>query len=112
MIVYVYHFLWALLLTIIIEALVILAFCYFLKKNFVIVAISVLGNICTVPYVWFVFPVVFWYSSNLIIASGEMTAFLFEAVLYKFLGKLTWKTALLFSLAANAASYLAGRFLL
>jgi hypothetical protein len=111
MLVYVSHFWGALFSTIIIEALVIAALCYFFKKDFRIVVVSVLGNICTVPYVWFVFPTLFWYSSGLILISGESFAFLFEAILYKYLGKLSWKMALLFSLLANAASYLLWRFL-
>jgi hypothetical protein len=111
MLVYISHFWGALLSTIIIEAFVVLLLCYFFKKDFRIVVVSVLGNICTLPYVWFVFPTVFWYSSGLILISGESFAFLFEAVLYKYLGKLNWKMALLFSLLANAASYLLWRFL-
>jgi hypothetical protein len=112
MLVYTSNFLQALLFTIIIEAIVILLLCYLLKKDFRISIVSVLGNICTVPYVWFVFPAIFWYSSNLIVVSGESAAFLFEAVLYKFLGKLSWKMAFLFSLLANVASFFLGKFLL
>lgn len=111
MLVYVSHFWGALLSTIIIEALAVAVLCYSLKKDFRIVTVSVLGNICTVPYVWFVFPTVFWYSSGLILISGESFAFLFEAVLYKYLGKLSWKMALLFSLIANLMSYLLWRLL-
>jgi hypothetical protein len=111
MLVYVTHFLWALFFTVTSEALIVLALCYFLKKDFRIAVISIFGNLCTVPYVWFVFPTIFWYSSGLILISGESFAFLFEAVLYKYLGKLTWKMALLFSLLANAASYLLWRLL-
>lgn len=111
MLVYVTHFLWALLFTIAIEGLVVLALCYFLRKDFWITVISVFGNLCTVPYVWFIFPTVFWYSSSLIVISGELTAFLVEAIVYKLFGKLTWKMAFLFSLIANLASYLLWRFL-
>jgi hypothetical protein len=111
MLIYASNFLWALLFTTTIEVLVVLLLCYLLKKDFRILIVSVLGNICTVPYVWFVFPVMFWYSSNLIVVSGESFAFLFEAVLYKFLGKLSWKSALVFSFVAKLTSFLLGKFL-
>lgn len=111
MLLYVHRFLGALAFSIIIEAFVILLLCYFLKKDLRISYIAVLGTLCTEPYVWFIFPTIFWYSSNFITFSGELSAFLFEALLYKFLGKLTWKMALLFSFAANAISYVAWRFL-
>jgi hypothetical protein len=111
MLVYASRFWGALLSTIIIEAIIVLFICYFLKKDFRIAIISVLGNVCTVPYAWFVFPAVFWYSSHLVLITGESFAFLLEAVLYKYLGKLNWKMALMFSLLANVASYLLWRFL-
>ena len=111
MLIYTSHFLSALLFTVVIETLVVFLLCLLLKKDFRILIVSVLGNICTLPYVWFVFPVMFWYSSNLIVVSGELTAFLFEAILYKFLGKLSWKMAFFFSFVANLASFVLGKFL-
>lgn len=110
MLLYVHRFLLAASFSAIIEALVVLLLCFLFKKDSRISLVAVLGTICTEPYVWFVFPALFWYSSGLIVIAGEFTAFLFEAVLYKFLGKLTWKMALLFSFAANTISYLVWRF--
>jgi len=106
---YVHHFLSGLILSVVIESLVILLLCFLLKKDKRLFLIAVFGTFCTIPYVWFVFPTLFWYSSGLIIWLGESFAFLFEAVLYKILGKLTWKHALLFSFCANLASYFFGK---
>lgn len=106
---YVHNFLGGLIFSVVTESLVILLLCSLFKKDKRLFLIAALGTLCTIPYVWFVFPTLFWYSSGLIIWLGESFAFLFEAVLYKVLGKLTWKYALLFSFCANFASYFFGK---
>lgn len=109
MLTYVYQFLNALLFSVAVESVVVLILCIVLKKDKKIVLIAGLGTLCTIPYVWFVFPTLFWYSASGAIYIAEGFAFLFEALLYKVLGKLSWKEALLFSFSANTASFFLGK---
>lgn len=106
---YVQHFLNALIFSIVVESIIVFVLCVVFKKDKRIFLIAVLGTLCTIPYVWFVFPTLFWHSSPAIIYIGEGFAFLFEALLYKILGKLSWKDALLFSFLANITSYFLGK---
>lgn len=106
---YVQLFLSALGFSVIIESLAVLLLCMVFKKDRRIFWVAILGTLCTIPYVWFVFPTIFWYSSSMIVYLGEGSAFLFEAILYKTLGKLSWKYAVLFSFLANASSYFLGK---
>lgn len=106
---YVQQFLNALVFSVVIESLVILFLCKVFKKDKRIFLIAALGTLCTIPYVWFVFPTLFWYSSSMVVSFGEGFAFLFEAILYKTLGKLSWRYALAFSFLANLASYFLGK---
>lgn len=109
---YAHQFLLALAFSITVEGLIILVLCLLFKKDKRIAWIAVLGTVCTIPYVWFVCPTIFWYSLTTSIAVGEGGAFIFEAILYKVLGKLNWRYALIFSLLANASSYVLGRIVL
>ncbi len=111
MLAYVQHFLEASIFSIIVETAVVVLLCIITKKDVRISLVAGLGTLCTIPYVWFVFPTIFWYSSILIVLVGEIFAFLFETVLYKFIGKLTWANALLFSLIANLVSFIFWRML-
>lgn len=106
---YVYHFLHALTFSVIVESAFVLALCFLLKKDKRIALLAGFGTMLTIPYVWFVFPTLLWYSSSLAILSAEGFAFVGEALIYKYVGKLSWKYALVFSLLANAASYFLGK---
>ena len=106
---YVYDFIHSLVFSVVVESLVVWILCILFKKDKRIFLVAVLGTLCTIPYVWFVFPTLFWHSSITIILFGEGFAFLFEALLYKILGKLSWKEALIFSFLANIASYFLGK---
>lgn len=109
MLVYVHQFLNALTFSVIVESFVVLLLCIYFKRDKRIFLVATLGTLCTIPYVWFIFPTLFWYSSSTAIYVGEGFAFIFEAILYKVLGKLSWKQALIFSLLANGASYFLGK---
>ncbi|MBX4190060.1 hypothetical protein KW791_02075 [Candidatus Parcubacteria bacterium] len=108
MMLYVHHFLVALLLTVVAETLIVAVFIfkiYRLKlKN--IIATSIVVNVLTLPYVWFVFPFLTSRTSALVIA--EIFAWVVEAILYKIFLKLSFKQALIVSFVANLASYLLG----
>jgi len=109
------NFLYALLLTIIIEIpLVIVIVRYFYKnselKVSLIIFISALVSILTLPYLWFVFPA-FILNQGFYIFFGELLVFLTEAIIYKQLFKIKICEALGLSLVANAGSYFLGKFL-
>lgn len=106
---YVNQFLGAMSFSVVVESLVVLVLCALLKKDKRIFLVAAFGTLCTIPYVWFVFPTLFWYSASITLYLSEGFAFLFESVLYKFIGKLNWKQALLFSFVANSASYFLGK---
>ena len=109
---YVHQFLIALVFSIVVESVAVLVLCMLLKKEKSIVWLAALGTVCTIPYVWFVFPTIFWYSASATLVMGEIGAFVFEAGIYKIFGKISWRDALVFSLIANAASYFLGMVLL
>ena len=106
---YVHNFIGALAFSIFVECLVVVGLSFLLRKDKSLFLVAALGTVCTIPYVWFVFPTIFWYSGSLIVWVGEGLAFVVEAFLYKFVGRLTWRYALLFSLLANLASYALGK---
>jgi hypothetical protein len=109
MLAYVHQFLHSLLFSMVVESVAVFALCLVCKRDKRIAYIAALGTALTIPYVWFVFPTVFWYSSATALFLAEAFAFLFEAFLYKVLGKLDWRYAFLFSFVANCASYFLGR---
>jgi hypothetical protein len=112
MLAYVFHFLSALLFSVVVETVVILVLCKVYKKPYHIALLAALGTMCTIPYVWFVFPTLFWYSSAIALYLAEGFAFVFESFIYRFLGKVTWKQAIVFSLIANSVSYFLGKIFL
>lgn len=109
---YVFQFLQGLTFSVVVEILVVFLLCFAFKKDKRIALVAGLGTLCTIPYVWFVFPTLFWYSSDHGIYLAESFAFLFEMVLYKIVGKLSWRYAFLFSLLANTISFFLGKLLL
>ena len=110
MLAYVYQFGHALLFSVIVESVVVFLLCLFFKKDKRTALLAGLGTMFTIPYVWFVFPTIFWYSSTLGISLAEGFAFLFEVAIYKVFGKISWRYAFLFSLVANAGSYFLGKW--
>lgn len=113
MLAYVHQFLQALVFTAVVEAVVVLLLSVILKKGthatLRTIWTSFVGNALTVPYVWFVFPTIFWYSSTLSLYLAEGFAFVMEALIYKFVAKLSWRQAIVFSFIANATSYFLGK---
>jgi hypothetical protein len=107
---YLQSFIFSLILTLISETLVLLViFNRFVKQKktrWEIVLASFFANSCTLPYVWFVFPLVFSYYKSLIIS--ELFAFIVEIIFYHHFLKLSKKQSLLLSLIANLVSFLLG----
>lgn len=103
---YVYHFLEALIFSCVVEGITIFILCTALKQNKKIAYLGALGTMLTIPYVWFIFPVVFWSKLTLALPLAEFFAFLVETFIYRFYGKVSWKVAILFSFFANLMSFI------
>ena len=102
---YVYHFLAALVFSCAVESITVLILCVFLKQNKKVSYLATLGTMLTIPYVWFVFPVILWSSLTIALPLAELFAFLVEMFLYKLFGKVSWKMAVTFSFFANLMSF-------
>jgi hypothetical protein len=103
---YVYHFLSALVFSCAVESFTVLALCVALKQNKKTAYLGAVGTLLTIPYVWFVFPVVFWSERTVALPLAELFAFVIEVFVYRFFGKVHWKIAITFSFLANLMSYM------
>ncbi|WP_135612444.1 hypothetical protein [Methanococcoides sp. AM1] len=115
--IYEYHFLLALLVTVMVETTMLFALVrYLFKIDRATIPDSLLlftGTFCsfsTLPYLWFVLPVFIRTYSHLV-AIGEISVVLVEAVMYYFILKVRMEKALFFSFICNLASFLAGVYL-
>ena len=112
---YVFQFLTAAALSIIIEtAVLILLYKYFKigesRRKLIIAGILATGG--TIPYVWYIFPVLSYTSYILYIIAAEIFAFVVEAFFYRIFLKLDYKKAFIFSFFCNLASFGAGWLIL
>lgn len=76
------------------------------SSSFRIVAATIIGNLATLPWLWFVYPEFMTYNYSVLL--GEISAVGFEALLYHLIVGTGYKSSLLVSFAANAASVLIG----
>ena len=105
-------FLIALAITLILEGIVAAAYIVITKKSWRILLTTVIGNIASLPIVWFGAPLLFSDAATALIVS-EITVFIAEAVLLRQVNKetLSWFTALLLSAGMNIASIMIGGIL-
>ncbi len=88
---------------------------YRLGKEKVPTAMIVLAGLisaATLPYVWFIFPVVFSENYMVYVVSSEIIVFIVEAIFYYFFLKIDWKQSFISSFLCNLASYLFGIYVL
>lgn len=91
---------------------------YFFKISYQKISLSrlVIGGIfassITIPWVWFVSPVLFYNSIPIAVMIGEMFAFVVESVFYVFAFKFSVRQAIVISLITNIASFSLGQVLL
>lgn len=110
-------FIFALVQTITIETFVLYGMLRYLYKSPIptqeILFVGIICSFATLPYVWFVFPIIHMMGSyQLYIWSAEVTITLIEMVMvYKIL-KVGFKEAFVLATVANLASYLVGYFFL
>ena len=76
------------------------------RSSLRIVAATIIGNLATLPWLWFVYPEFMTYGYTIVL--GEITAVGLEALLYHLIIGIGYKYSLLVSVAANAASVLTG----
>ena len=76
------------------------------RSSLRIVAATIIGNLATLPWLWFVFPELMTYGYAVVL--GEITAVGLEALLYHLILGTGYRYALLVSVAANAASVITG----
>lgn len=76
------------------------------RSSLRIVAATIIGNLATLPWLWFVFPELMTYGYTVLL--GEITAVGLEALLYHLIIGTGYRDALLVSVAANAASVITG----
>ncbi|KGK98892.1 hypothetical protein LI82_06270 [Methanococcoides methylutens] len=115
--IYEYHFLLALLVTVMIEVTMLFTTArYLFKINRTSIPDSLLlftGTFCsfsTLPYLWFVLPM-FIRTYSYLVAIGEVSVVLVEAVIYFFVLKVRIEKALFMSFICNLASFLIGIYL-
>lgn len=113
MLVYTHRFLFALVFTVFVEIGIVL---FLIRKFFKIKDISSVkllfsgffASFATIPYVWFVFPVLIYWSSFAAIFWGEIFATTIEAIIYFFILKLDIKKSFFVSVVCNSFSFLLG----
>lgn len=112
MLIYTHRFLFSLIFTVVVETIVLW---FLLRKIFKfskdrislsnIIFAGIFTNFATIPYVWFVFPFLFYWPANLSLILSELFAFIIEAVFYLFYFKIDYKKVLLISLICNLMSF-------
>lgn len=105
-------FLKSLLLTIIIETIALFViFKFFTTKfkinNYTLLFTGILATFATLPYLWFIFPVIFktnvWYHF-----SSETFAVLTESLIIMGLLRINYKESIIISFICNMSSYIIG----
>lgn len=107
-------FLYALALTVTIEAVIIYALLYYFNREKIglrnILLGGVLPSFATLPYLWFIFPIFFLGNHTLYLLVGEFSVTLVEAFILQGVLQITFKRALVFAMVANFCSYIFGTF--
>lgn len=114
-IVFVHRFLTSLFFTDAIETLVLILLLRAVFKNRTelsrLIFAGLYASFSTIAYVWFVFPYLMYWPASVAIGFAEVFAFTVEAVLYRFVLRLSWKVAFFVSFACNLVSYMLGPIL-
>jgi hypothetical protein len=112
MLTYTYRFLFALVLTIFIESIILWIF---IRKIFKfkdgrfstsnIIFAGIMASFSTIPYVWYVFPILIYWSFKLSLILSEIFAILVEAIFYRFYFDMKFRYSLLISFVCNLSSW-------
>jgi len=112
MLIYTYRFLFALVFTVFIETIVLWVF---IRKIFKfkdgrfstsnIIFAGIMASFSTIPYVWYVFPILIYWSFKLSLILSEAFAILVEAIFYRFYFDVKFRYSLLISFVCNLSSW-------
>jgi len=112
MLTYTYRFLYSLVFTIFIETIILWIFIrkiFKFKKgrfsNLNIIFAGIMASFSTIPYVWYVFPILIYWSFKLSLILSEIFAILVEAVFYRFYFDIKFRYCLLISFICNLFSW-------
>jgi hypothetical protein len=112
MLTYTYRFLFALVFTIFIETIILWIFIRKIFKfkdgrfsNLNIIFAGIMASFSTIPYVWYVFPILIYWSFKLSLILSEVFAFLVEAIFYRFYFDVKFRYSLLISFVCNLFSW-------
>jgi len=115
---YTHSFLLAEIITICIEIVVLFLIIRLLWKkekfafnNAKLLFSGFLASFATIPYVWYVFPVLIYRSQSVALLVSELFALVVEGFIYYFMLNLSLKKAFFVSFACNLISFLLGKFL-
>ncbi len=113
---FVHRFLTSLFFTDAIETVALIVLLRYVLKNRILkisemVFAGLYASFSTISYVWFVFPFLVAWPPGVEIWFAEGFAFVVEAVFYRWMLKLDWRTAFYVSLICNALSYFLGPIL-
>jgi hypothetical protein len=118
MLIYTYKFLLALIFTVFVETillwLIIRKIFKFKEGRFNtpnIIFAGIMASFSTIPYVWYIFPILIYWSFNLSLILSEIFAILVEAIFYRFFFNIKFRDCLLISFVCNFASWGLGRLL-
>lgn len=112
MLTYTYRFLFALVFTVFIETIVLWIF---IRKIFKfkngrfstsnIIFAGIMASFSTIPYVWYVSPILIYRSFKLSLILSEAFAILVEAIFYRFYFDVKFRYSLLISFVCNLSSW-------
>jgi len=112
MLTYTYRFLFALVFTIFIETIILWIF---IRKIFKfkdgrfstsnIIFAGIMASFSTISYVWYIFPILIYWSFKLSSILSEIFAVLVEAVFYRFYFDMKFRYSLLISFVCNLFSW-------
>jgi hypothetical protein len=112
MLIYTYKFLLALIFTVFVETillwLIIRKIFKFKEGRFNtpnIIFAGIMASFSTIPYVWYVFPILIYWSFKLSLILSEIFAILVEAIFYKFYFDIKFRYCLFTSFICNLFSW-------
>ena len=112
MIAYTHKFIFYLFFTVLTETVIIFFIIRYLfrisskeLKTAKLIFSGIFASFSTIPYVWYIFPILIYWSYGWSLILSELSAFFIEAVFYSIFLKLNYKKSLFVSLISNSSSF-------
>jgi hypothetical protein len=102
--------------SIVVETIIVMLLIRFVLKSIQIPPRTIIGTcfiatFATIPYVWYVFPILWYHSIFVSILFSEIFAVFIETTIYTMMLKITLRQAFILAFLANIVSYFSGSFL-